>query len=244
MNMNANSENFALAESALPTAGEPPAKLVVDAEHLGVRFLMTALAIGGLVVGAVIGQILAPMIDEALNSLCLVIPLAIVALVVFTQLGERVIKPRWSSGRSILLDSGHITLEDKRRGKKTTFEWMYPVEFHTWYFPVAQRRTRVQRGWYCTALRLQQNEQQIIVYTFLDPAKTNQVPHFKDHFIQLRKRKELESIKTLDARLAAQLTRLYKMEKERERYGGELSNHDFSLVWQAVERYGKQGVAE
>lgn len=240
--MNANSENFASA--AIPTAGEPPLKLVVDAEHLGIRFLMTVLAIGGLVVGAVIGQILAPMIDEALNNLCLVIPLAIVALVAFTQLGERVIKPRWSSGRSILLDSGQIILEDKRRRKKTTFEWMYPVEFHAWYFPVAQRRTRVQRGWYCTALRLQQNEQQIIVYTFLDPAKTNQIPHFKDHFIQLRKRKELVSIKTLDARLAAQLTRLYKMEKEREQQGGELSIHDFSLVWQAVERYGKQGTSE
>lgn len=224
----------------LPTAGEAPLKLPIDAEHIGIRLTMPLLAIVGLILGFIVGQILTRMIDEALSSLCLGIPLALVSLVIFTQIGERIIKPRWPSGRFILLDSSYILFRDKHH-EETTFHWADPLDFYAWYFPVAKRRTRVERGWYCTAIQLQQHEQTMTFYTFLDPDKTSNVPHFKEWFVKLRKRKEMDDVKAFDPRLATQITRLHKMENERWLHGGELSYQDFLTLMQLVERYGRYG---
>lgn len=225
---------------SIPTAGEPPLKLTVDAEHVGIRLAMPLLAIAGLIIGFMLGQVITRMMDETLSSLCLGIPLALVGLVIFTQIGERIIKPKWPSGRFVLLDSSQLLFRDKRR-KETTFSWADPLDFYTWYFPIAKRRTRVERGWYCAAVQLQQNEQTVTLYTFLDPDKASEVPHFKEWFIKLRKRKEMDDVKAFDPRLAAQLTRLHKMENERWLHGGELSNEDFLTVMQLVERHGRYG---
>lgn len=224
----------------IPTAEEPPLKLVVDPEHVGIRLLMPILAIGGLILGFILGQTLTPLIDEALSGLCLALPLALILLVIFTQIGERVIKPRWSSGRRVSLNTTEMVFIDKRH-QTTTFHWAKPVDFYGWYFPVAKRRTRVQRGWYCTALRLQQDEKPLTLYAFFHPDKTSDIPKFKSWFIQLRKRQALDEVKAIDPRLAAQITRLQKMETERWLYGGEISNQDFLTLMQIVELYGRYG---
>ncbi|MBZ0316523.1 MAG: hypothetical protein K8L91_08905 [Anaerolineae bacterium] len=224
----------------VPTAGETPLKLAVDAEHVGIRLAMPLLAIAGLIIGFMVGQMITRLIDETLSSLCLGIPLALIGLVIFTQIGERIIKPKWSSGRFVLLDSSQLLFRDKRR-KETTFYWANPFDFYTWHFPIAKRRTRVERGWYCAAVQLQQNEQTVTLYTFLDPDKASDIPHFKEWFVKLRKRKEMDDVKAFDPRLAAQLTRLHKMENERWLHGGELSNQDFLTVMQLVERHGRYG---
>ncbi len=234
------SDPESLALPSIPTAGESPLKLPVDAEHVGIRLALPILAIVGLIIGFMVGQTITRLIDDALSSLCLGLPLALIGLVVFTQLGERIVKPRWPSGRRLLLDSSQLVFLDKRR-QATTFHWAGPLDFYAWYFPVAKRRTRVQRGWYCTAIQLQQNEQPMTFYTFFDPEKTASLPHFKDWFVKLRKRSELDDVKTFDPRLATQITRLHKMENERWLHGGELSNQDFLTLMQMVERHGRYG---
>ena len=207
---------------------------------MGVRLALPVLAIVGLIIGFIVGQMMTRLIDDALNTLCLGIPMALVGLVIFAQLGERIVKPRWPSGRRLLLDSSQLVFVDRRKAE-TTLRWADSLDFYAWYFPVVKRRTRVQRGWYCTALQLQQHEQSMTFYTFLDPEKTSNVPHFKDWFVKLRKRRELDDVKAFDPRLATQINRLHKMENERWLHGGELSNQDFLTLMQMVERHGRYG---
>ncbi|MBI5931848.1 MAG: hypothetical protein HY862_21240 [Chloroflexi bacterium] len=225
---------------SVPMPGEPPLKLQVDAEHAGIRLLMPLLAVAGLIVGFMLGHTITRLIDDTLSSVCIGLPSAFIMLVIFTQIGERVIKPKWPSGRSVSLDSNQILFVDKHH-QETVFLWANPLDFYAWHFPVVKRRTRVQRGWYCIAVQLQQKEQHITLYTFIDPEKTSAVPHFKDWFIKLRRRREMDDVKTFDPRLAAQITRLHKMENERWLHGGELSNQDFLTLMQLVERHGRYG---
>jgi hypothetical protein len=227
----------------VPLPGEPPLKMLVDTEHFGIRIMMTVFAFGGLGLGFVIGQVLAAAIDPTFSSLCLAIPLAIVAMVGLTQLGERVIKPRWTSGRTVYLDSAALQLEDRRRGarQETIIRWLDGVDVQAWYFPVTKRRTRVQRGWLCTSIQLRQGDQTIMLYAFLNPAVAQAMPRFKDWFVRLRKRKELDALQTFDPRLSVQMTRLRQLEGERWRDGAELSGEHFLAVMSMVEHYGRQG---
>lgn len=219
---------------------DTPVRMVVDAEHVGIRTIMPVLAVAGLIGGFVLGNLVAPLVDEALSSLCLSLIFAAIGLVTLTYVGERFIKPLWSSGRVILVDRSRLQLLDKRRKppQESTIEWDNPLQVQAWYFEVPTRRSRVPKGWYCVSIRLVQDEQKLILYSFLKPeAAEESVPRFNDWFVKLFPKKEREQI--TDVQKAARQERFRRLEDHRWHDGAELSAEDFLVVMTQVDRHGQ-----
>jgi hypothetical protein len=219
--------------------GDATLEVNVDAEHIGIRTLMPLLAIGGFIGGIILGGLLAPLIDES-GSLCFGIGLGLVAAVLLLQFGERVIKPRWGSGRKLHVDRSQLVLHDTRAKPptETVIKWQAGVNVLAWYFIVPTGRSRVPKGWYCTAVRLTQDEQTIILYSFIKPEIAEQLPHFNDWFFHLRDKKEREAIAERDPQQGAKQERYRRLENERWNNGAELTDIDFRSIMELVAEYG------
>lgn len=225
---------------SITEVGDSPVQMPIDSEHIGIRTLMPLLAIAGLVGGFVLGSIIAPMIDEALSGLCVSLFMAVIGLLVVTQLGERLIKSHWTSGREVEVDRSQLALVDKRRrdAPQLTLRWHEGVGIYAWYFIVPTRRSRVPKGWYCTAIRLVQGEQQMILYAFLSPEVAHSLTHFTDWFVHLHNKKEREQMSVTDVRASAEQERFRRLESHRWFDGAELNAADFLAVMQLVDRHG------
>lgn len=211
--------------------------ILVDAEHFGIRLLMPLLAVGGILGGFLLGSMIINLIDESITGACLGVPMAIVLPVLLVQLGERVIKPNWTSGRYIELTENSLIFVDQRRSrnKQYIFNLAQDINIDGWYFDIVERRHRVPKGWYCTAARLSQDEAEIIIYTFINPEEVHEVKDFSQLFDQLlRTKKKLAqaSHHISDARVAARQKYLRTLEDERWEDGAEVTPDDFKLIMQ------------
>lgn len=224
----------------IPEITDTPTKMTVDAEHIGIRTTMPILAIVGLIGGFILGGILAPTIDESLSVMCLSLIGATAGLVILTQIGERVIKPMWKSGRTLTVDTSSLTLIDHRRRPKreTTIHWQTDFDVQTWYFEVPTRKSRVKKGWYCASTRLIQDQETLIFYTFISPEDAQTIPRFSDWFIQLRRKKEREELANTAPQQAATQERYHKLEHMRWNDGAELITADFLALMILVAQHG------
>jgi hypothetical protein len=215
--------------------------MTVDAEHIGIRTAMPILAVVGLLGGFILGGIIAPLIDNALSTMCMSLFGAVAGLVILTQIGERAIKPLWHSSRSAIVDTSNLTIIDYRRRPKheTTIQWHHAFDVQAWYFEVPNRKSRVSKGWYCTSVRLIQDQEKLIFYTFMSPEEAQSIPHFSDWFVHLRKKKEREELATSDPHQAAIQDRHRKLEKLRWDDGAELKIEDFLALMNLVARHGQ-----
>jgi hypothetical protein len=100
---------------------------------------------------------------------------------------------------------------------------------------------RIPKGWYCASLRLQQVDQTVILYTFLQPEIAQGMPRFNEWFVQLHRREDTPADKSLDPRTAARKARLRQFEDERWHDGAELSVSDFLAVMSLVDQHGRPG---
>ncbi|NDJ84734.1 MAG: hypothetical protein GYB66_02505 [Chloroflexi bacterium] len=218
--------------------GDEPAEMIVDPEHIGIRTMMPILAAIGLIGGYVLGDVVTGLIDETVGSLCTSIALALIGLVALTQFGERVIKPRWSSGRRLFVDRAYLTMRDKRRkpATETTMPWQ-AIKAQAWYFTVPTRKSRVPKGWFCTAVRLVQDDDELILYAFLKPEIAQEMPGFERWFTRLRDKKERETLANTDTRAASQQERYRRLEGKRWNDGAELTGEDFVAVMELVDQH-------
>ncbi len=218
-----------------------PTQMTVDAEHIGIRTAMPLLAIAGIIGGFILGGIIAPLLDEALSSLCMSLIGATAGLVILTQIGERVIKPLWGSGRNVTVDTSQLALIDRRRKpqKEKVIQWNDELGVQAWFFEVPTRKSRVSKGWYCTSVRLMQKQEDMIFYTFISPENAQSIPHFSDWFIHLRKKKERQELANADPRQAAEQERYRKLEDMRWNDGAELKVEDFLAVMNLVGKHGE-----
>jgi hypothetical protein len=229
---------------ALPTGGEPPLKMRVDVEHWGIRLLMPVLTFGGLVLGFVLGRVIADLMGNSFPFLCLSLPLAVALSFGLTQFGERIIKPNWGSGRHVEVDAERIVFYDQRSNKAVEPEvhvvWDKPFSVNGWYFAVPTGKSRIPKGWYCVSLRLQQDEQSMILYTFMKPeVAQEEIPDFSYWFTQLLKRKLREELAGKDARQAALQNRLREYEGTRWFTGGEIAPEHFLAVMTLVSQHSQ-----
>ena len=209
-----------------------PRHIPVDVEHLGIRLLIPFLAIVGLGAGFVLGRIVAVSIDESLGTLCFSVGFAVVGMALMLQLGERVIKPRWSSGRHLTVSTESLTLHDTRGGKQqeTAIRWADELTSFPYYWVVGTGKSRVRKGWYCVAVQMRQGDDEVLLYTFLSPENAATLPEFDERFVKLLPRKEREELQKADPREAARQERYRKIEGQRFFDGAELQVEDFHAV--------------
>ncbi len=220
--------------------GDTPTQMVVDAEHVGIRTVMPMLAVAGMIGGFVLGRVVAPMIDPSFDSLCLSLVFAVMGLVGLFYVGDRIIKPMWSSGRGLEVDNSHLVLRDWRRKpvKETVLQWNDDLKVQAWYFEVPTRRSRVPKGWYCVSVRLVQDELNLILYTFMKPEEAEaKVAQFSEWFMKLLPKKERELI--TDTAKAARQERFRRLEGQRWYDGAELKAEDFLAVMALITQHGR-----
>lgn len=225
--------------SDLPTS---PTRITVDAEHIGIRTILPILAFVGFVGGILLGRSIASAIDEALSPTCISASLAIVGAIGMIQVGDKLLKRVWSSGRYLDLDEQHLTLVNAHRKtpEQQSINWHQPFHVQAWYFVVPTRKSRVPKGWLCASVRLTQGAHDYIVYAFLQPDKAvEHIASFHEWFVTLRPKKERADLSSTDPRWSAQQERYRRLENQRWQDGAEIDAESFYLVLQFVQRYGQ-----
>ncbi|MBN1964769.1 MAG: hypothetical protein JW910_08990 [Anaerolineae bacterium] len=226
-----------MVSSTGETPGETSAarRMIVDAEHLGIRLGVPILA-GLALVGVLIGL---PPLLRALhvsqNQLNLItFPVAVIAAVVVAYGSDRVIKVLWPSRRQLLLDEHQLVLRNKGEAE-ATLSWDGRINMLTWHFTVP-RRGRVPKGHLCLGMQLVQDDALITVYSFLSPKRSEEVEGF-EAFHSLLSRKALDK-GGLSMRAIGEQRRLREAENERWEHGAELEIDDFLDLWAEVRRHG------
>lgn len=224
------------------TKPELPMTILVDTEHIGVRLLIPILAILGIVVGIVLSGAVQTILGDLVSVWCVAMGLAVILAVVLTQIGERLIKPLWPSGRYLTLAQDGLTLQHRKRSRQhldVHLQWAVPPTVHGWYWELAKRKSRVQQGWYCMAVRLSEGEQYVTVYTFMPPTDAEALPRFREGFVQLLPKADREKLTASDPRRAAIQTRYKEFEGERWFDGAEIAADDFAILINVIAASGQ-----
>lgn len=218
------------------TMGPQARTIAVDAEHFGVRFMVPVMTIGLTLLVHVIGMVvLDAVLTEGANPACVMLPVDAVVLIALGFGSERVLKRLFPSRRKCLLSDDALEMRDARRQPPvvTTIEWDGTVNVLAWRFSV-KRKTRVPKGWHCLALQLLQDDESLILYTFMAPEEAEAAIGY-DNFVRLRPRKETES--NTDLKAVAEQRRLLKLEDERWNDGAEIGKDDFHAILATLQRH-------
>ncbi len=161
-----------------PSPQPMPDSLVLhaDPEHGGLRTAVTILLgvsflVGYVLVFGLIRSLPGDLPDYAIFLSCigaLVIGLGV------AYVGEKLLKNRWHSGRSITLDGQGVAALDET-GEEQQFAWGDNLSFAFWFFhlrgyPRGGRERRVPNNWVCLSCQMQQEDRRLILTTYL-PAK-------------------------------------------------------------------------
>ncbi len=201
----------------------------IDTENILIRVLLPVLTIGAMI-GTHIGglSVLNRALPNTIDPLCVLFPLDVVVFVVGGLLIDRALKRLWPLHRHATLSEEALVLTDRRKQPPqiTRIAWGLRVNVRAWRFTV-KRPGRIPRGWYCMALRLLQDEDEAIFYTFMARKEAEKLPDYAN-FVRLRSRKETLANPNLEA--AAEQRRLLKLEDARWEDGAEVSREDFAAI--------------
>ncbi len=216
-------------------SGATERQIAIDAEHFAVRFWVPVLALIFAVVVHFVAAALVGQLLEDTSPLCLVLPLDVLAFVGGSFALERLLKRHAPRRRSATLTEQALIVNDRRRSPAcvTRIDWERTVNVKSWRF-VVRRRTRIPKGWYCMALQLLQDDDDVILYTFMPPQEAEQVPGYGS-FTRLRPRKE--TLSNTDLNAAAEQRRLLLLEDRRWEDGAEISADDFRAVLALVRHF-------
>lgn len=169
----------------MSTSARPPVTLYADQEHGGIRFVVLAGLLVGLIIGfQLVWRLLAAFAPAAWRDYAVVlsctgaIPVALLLIWVL----EKFLKRVWRSGLSITLDDRGVYVHDRRGGApaptsdEPAMLWANNMGRLCWYFrlsgyPRGGRERRVSNKWLCLATELQVDESRLSVYTFMPPDK-------------------------------------------------------------------------
>jgi hypothetical protein len=210
-------------------------QIVIDAEHAAVRWLVLLLTGGLVVLVHLVGTALVRRMAVGVSSECIVLPLDVVALVAGGLTIESVLKRLIPSRRSATLSDQALVVRDERHHPPhiTRIAWDKMVNVKAWRFTVS-RRARVQKGWYCMAVYLLQDDEEVVFYAFLPPHEAETILH--DHqFARLRPRQEIKS--STDLNTVAEQRRLLKLEDARWNDGAEISKEDFKALLESLRQH-------
>ncbi len=143
--------------------------------------------------------------------------------------GERWLQQHWSSGRTVRLASGSVTMREKAGDQPLNLA--HKVNYWRWHFQIRDRRGgRVPNGHHCYALRLVQDDHVVNLYTFLAPGEAEKLTARWD-FYEIRRASANDAhpparAVTLGGRDATYLS----AEHERWERGAELTPADFEAL--------------
>lgn len=207
----------------------------VDTEHFSIRFLVPVLTVFLVVVLHLAGTLaISSQIESDASPTCIMLPVDVVLLFVIGYTIERILKRLLPSRRSATLSETALVVTDARRKPASVkrIAWDQAVNVKAWRFPVT-RRTRVPKGWYCMAVHLLQDEEEVILYTFMSPPDAEKVIGYRN-FARLRPRKETQS--NTDLKAVAEQRRLLKLEDARWYDGAEIAREDFNALLAVLQR--------
>lgn len=150
----------------------------VDQEHNALRIMLPLLLFGAFIVGYWLITFLLRLIfggetpDYAVLISCAgAIPIGLG----LTILAERGMKQVWRSGRQIVVENGRLQLL-RPKEEDQAIDLSQAVNLTKWYFPLkgyprGGRERHLSANWFCLAGQLQQDEGQIIFFTFMPPDK-------------------------------------------------------------------------
>ena len=210
-------------EAPLTTTAQPDRVVyAVDSEHSGLRLAVLLTFIG---LAIVIFIVTNAIIGGGLAILPLLIAFAIAYGV--TLLVERVLKQRWTSGRTVMVSDDGVNLVNKGTAEATVLS-EDPARMVCWRFVVA-KRTRVPKGWSMFACAIQIDGTTLAAYTFLSPDRADQFPR-RDRFklLEPTRKGALNSDERQDLRLAGEQRRLRDAENLRWIGGAEMTPDDFT----------------
>jgi len=210
-------------------------QITIDAEHAAVRWLVLVLTAGLVVLVHLVGTAVVHRLAGDTSSLCIVVPLDVIALVAGGLTIESVLKRSIPSRRSATLSEQALIVRDERRRppRITRIAWDKTVNVKAWRF-IISRRARVQKGWYCMAVHLLQDDDEVVFYTFMPPHESEAVLHYQ-RFVRLRPRQEIRS--STDLNTVAEQRRLLKLEDARWNDGAELSREDFKKLLETLRQH-------
>ena len=158
-------------------SGAAERQITIDAEHFAVRFWVPVLALALAFVVHLVGtNLVGDMLGEGTSPLCVVLPADVLAFMGGSFALERLLKRHAPSRRSATLTEQALIVNDRRHSRQhvTRIDWERTVNVKAWRF-VVRRRSRIPKGWYCMAVQLLQDEDDVILYTFMPPEEAEQV---------------------------------------------------------------------
>jgi hypothetical protein len=210
-------------------------QITIDAEHATVRWLVLVLTIGLVVLVHLVGMPLVRRVAGGISPECIVLPLDAVALVAGGLAIESALKRVIPSRRSAVLSDDALVIRDHRHNppRVTRMAWEKTVNVKAWRFTVPHR-SHVQKGWYCMAVHLLQDEEEAVFYAFMPPKEAETVIGY-DRFVRLRPR--LETRSSTDLNMVAEQRRLLKLEDARWNDGAEISREDFKALLESFRQH-------
>lgn len=208
----------------------------VDKEHFSIRFLVPILTLIFTVAFHLVAMRgLASLEGEGISPLCLVLPLDVLAFVVGGFVIEQGLKLLLPSRRYVKLNDDELVFVDEKKqpARITRLDWYRTLNVSAWRFEV-RRRTRIPKGWYCMAIYLLQDEEDVILYSFMPPEEAEALVGY-DNFVRLRPRKETTSSADLSAN--AEQRRLLKLEDARWSGGAEMGRDHFQVLLEAIDAH-------
>jgi len=154
--------------------------LHADPEHEALRFVVlmivtVALILSYLAISALIRAAAVPgLLDSLVPLSCAgAFPLAMG----ISWLAEQRLKQVWHSGRRITLHEQGIEASDGEE-QSVSLTWADNLTYLNWYFKLSGykrggRERRVASNWVCLACQLQQDEQRVIVYSYMPPKQAD-----------------------------------------------------------------------
>jgi hypothetical protein len=221
--------------TAGPVLAPHERQIAIDAEHATVRWLVLILTGGLVVLVHLVGMPLARRVAGGTSPECIVLPLDALALVGGGLAIESTLKRLIPSRRSATLSDDALVIRDQRGNPPyiTRIAWDKTVNVKVWRFTVPHR-SRVQKGWYCMAVHLLQDEEEAVFYTFMSPKEAETVSGY-DRFVRLRPRQETRS--STDLNTVAEQRRLLKLEDVRWNDGAEISREDFKALLDSLRQH-------
>jgi hypothetical protein len=231
------------------------------------RFVVLALLFLSIVPGFLLIQLLLNLLADGTRLLEFSVVISCVGAIPLA-LGiawatETVLKRKWHSGSSLALEDSELRFT---RGKQdrdqphngaqhVLFDWSQRLNITRWYFvlqgyPRAGRERRVSKVWLCLSCQLQQDDDRLIVYSYLPPKQAdtwteNQQLSEPFHQISLAKLYRLAGQKDRSASArptipASLLTStdgpLWLAEQRRWLVGVEVTQQDFEIFMDYMEQ--------
>jgi len=155
---------------------------------------------------------------------------AMVGSFVVSNITERLLVGRWKSGRVVKVDAHGVRTMQKERVQKS-IDGGALANVLRWRFEV-QKRARVPQGWFMIACALEQDDNFLVVYTFVSPKQLEDMEDAARYPLLLSKKdKKAEQ----DLRLAGVQRRLQTAENYRWAEGAEMKDKDFAAFMTRIQ---------